>query len=710
VVVRLLNDSREKVESVAPALQATALLHIARVLTTIDRAEAERVLERGLSVIEGLPARDRHDLHMCSVSIAATIVPSRALSLARQAPDEWSRASAISKAVFEMVSHGHLADAVAYLTDPAPGDPYPFMAVTQVMGQSHDDGTRLRLFRGALRAMRNLREHARTSRDSFGGPDELASLFNRSWKLLPSVEARAAVRELVESILSEPDQRMNGRIEGARFSSSRELRLFDLLGPLQELDPDLAQSLIRRHPQLASAAARLPRGIESMMGSMAVSPTVPAQLERTRREEFDVVGSGPHLVSMTEALRTDFREPFEIAAELYANDLDPDEGNGAPRECWPSTHAFRNIVHKAAEYEGAAAVRHLDRMPDRDLRLLAQIELSAALAGLPLLGGQTIGPGRRELSEEHSAVARTSDGLPEDLPEELMATIRAMREPLPPPRRPDLPPSFEVRISPTSRRDDQSVAGGCGADFWAIEGAALRDVLPHLYETPGLRIEWPLSIDLDARYDFALVLPEEIDGERMRGLMREGIASHFHLRITREVRLKDVYVLTAPDAIRARQVRESIAAFGGIESMTMEWTETAVSDRPRGRRPDALRLAQVMELAMAGSNVQGSAGEHTQKSWPHLGLPVAHTGAQLIGIHASLTMAELCGALESALDHPVVDDTGLTATYQIRASGGKTTLEFLDVLRDKVGVIVTPARRGVPMLVIRVGDGPGSMA
>ena len=98
-----------------------------------------------------------------------------------------------------------------------------------------------------------------------------------------------------------------------------------------------------------------------------------------------VGGSGvasPISISILEALRTDFKVAFEEASRLYALDTAFDNWNEAPREYWPSTNEFRKILYQAGKYEGALAARHLDRIPDRDLRLFARIELAAAIAGL----------------------------------------------------------------------------------------------------------------------------------------------------------------------------------------------------------------------------------------------------------------------------------------------------------------------------------------
>jgi hypothetical protein len=83
----------------------------------------------------------------------------------------------------------------------------------------------------------------------------------------------------------------------------------------------------------------------------------------------------------------DFAPPFDYALERYREDAAPQSSNQAPREFWPSTHCFRGILHSAGKRLGADAVVYLNRIPDPDLRLFAQIELAAALAGLTELQG-----------------------------------------------------------------------------------------------------------------------------------------------------------------------------------------------------------------------------------------------------------------------------------------------------------------------------------
>src|SRR5437762_1603930 len=113
----LLSASLDEANHSAPAVRAAALLHIARVVNAFDHAEAERVMERGLALANDLPEPDREVVLTQAVSLAATISPKRALQLAPtlsyHMPDNVMR-----KALFDMMSHGHVEEAVDYLSAP----------------------------------------------------------------------------------------------------------------------------------------------------------------------------------------------------------------------------------------------------------------------------------------------------------------------------------------------------------------------------------------------------------------------------------------------------------------------------------------------------------------------------------------------------------------------------------------------------------------
>ncbi len=74
------------------------------------------------------------------------------------------------------------------------------------------------------------------------------------------------------------------------------------------------------------------------------------------------------------------------------------------------------------------------------------------------------------------------------------------------------------------------------------------------------------------------------------------------------------------------------------------------------------------------------------------------------GIALAADLAEPDEELEGGLDRPIVDETHLGGTYALNVhSEALSTREFLHVLCDKLGLVVTPGRREISMLVARQG-------
>jgi uncharacterized protein (TIGR03435 family) len=695
----LVANARADAERAAPAVKAAALLHIARVLTTIDAADSVRTLDAALALAATLPEGERDVLLGEGAALAATISPRRALGLVREVVLD--RDSVLTRALFNMLAHGHVGDAVAYLSEPTPGEAYPFAAAHQAMGRSSDDEARLRVLRGATRAMR---ERRRSGAQRHFRRHDYIRLFTHHWARLPTDEARAVVGELVEWILSEPESRTNASFSSGsqrvRFSSTHEQQLFEILGPLRHIDPDRAASVTRDYPQLAAAAERFPYGRESMDAAMhAELPPTP----REPVEQPDYIDVGRRLVPIPDAIRTGFSDAFALALDLYADDSDPENFNEAPQACWASALEFRKILYKAGQHEGVAAARYLDRIPDPALRLFAQIELAAAVAGLPPIGGRSIRPGPRGL-RDMVAAHRGSESQPSAIPPSM--------RPLPPPRRPTAAPSRELRISPATRPADEGPSGGAGPDFVEIRNASLRGLVAQLFNMPDTRIEWPSSLDPSARYDFLLVLPAAEEREAQRRLMQDGIARHFHISLTTELRPRDVHVLTAPNGITARAVREK-ASFefgsigigaGSVGSIDIGARPAPSSKDSHPRIPEAVRLQEIldaptMDERLPPADAFAEMRRHITRQFVSLLGPHDWIG----GLDASLTIQELCETIEAGLDRPLIDETNLTGTYAIRIPpSAATTVDFLRLVCDSLGLVATLARREVRTLVIRV--------
>jgi uncharacterized protein (TIGR03435 family) len=69
---------------------------------------------------------------------------------------------------------------------------------------------------------------------------------------------------------------------------------------------------------------------------------------------------------------------------------------------------------------------------------------------------------------------------------------------------------------------------------------------------------------------------------------------------------------------------------------------------------------------------------------------------------SGVTIEDFCKVLEKGLDRKVVDETQLTGHYDFNVvRGDRTRDEFFDMLREQLGLALTPEQRDVPMLVVR---------
>ncbi len=380
---QLLLAACEQAERSEPAVRAAALMRIARVLTRSDQAAAEKVLERGIALAKELDGNTASPLLSNGIFLAAAVSATQALPLYADRRQIDPFGGQVVGLVNAMAQHGHLDDALIYLNDPLPGDRFPLHYVNNLERECRDDATRLKLLELSIREWRN---PARGD----AGPGErfavsaFAGFFGRYWNLLLREVATPVLTELVRwalDVKSEPRRFPLTENPDDPDLAENERLLFGLMPALLELDPDLAHSTLESHPQLAAAVKRFPRGMESVWKEQRKFD--PA------RDDAMTIGDS-EIMYMSEALATDFKEAFQSANRSLAKDADPKNPNGAPKECWPSAAEFRNILFKAGQHQGVAAEKHLARIADPDLRLSAQIELCAAIAGLPQIGGMTM--------------------------------------------------------------------------------------------------------------------------------------------------------------------------------------------------------------------------------------------------------------------------------------------------------------------------------
>ncbi len=166
-----------------------------------------------------------------------------------------------------------------------------------------------------------------------------------------------------------------------------EHTLFQIWHVLLAVDRELAESLLAEYNDLAAAVRRFHNGMESVR-----------QEAEARQNELKGRGAQcggflmaghpddfPYMESLLQAEKDgNFGPPVEFALGRYWQDALSGRPNRAIKEFWPSTDAFRSVLYRAGKrMERAGGGVYLNHIPDADIRLFAEIELEAALAGLP---------------------------------------------------------------------------------------------------------------------------------------------------------------------------------------------------------------------------------------------------------------------------------------------------------------------------------------
>jgi uncharacterized protein (TIGR03435 family) len=291
--------------------------------------------------------------------------------------------------------------------------------------------------------------------------------------------------------------------------------------------------------------------------------------------------------------------------------------------------------------------------------------------GMELLGvafidaaGRLAGFGRAPIPSAHDVTALL------ERPDRLPFTSEPRRLP----RKPEVAPSRDAHVTPTGRAPGERRSASL-PDFWTREGVRVRELLAELCGVPESRIELRAPIDDDARFDVALVPPQPEDPDTMTRLMREGIARYFNVDIVRETRPTDVFVLTAPHGITGVSA-ESGGFLGAISMSAPADVESLPADSRRAFFEQRLK-------AMAG------------------GLPGGLTPEGRVATSGACDTKHLCRLLEGMLGRLVVDEAGTSATFEFNLSTDGGTDGFLAALHDRLGIVVTPDRRDVEMLIVR---------
>jgi hypothetical protein len=148
-------------------------------------------------------------------------------------------------------------------------------------------------------------------------------------------------------------------------------------------------ALMGQHPELSKALERYPGGLQTMEEESKAECAWPRPHDTDEHRVFGGMGLGgrgklEYGWALLRAEETrDFSEPLEYAIACYLEDRNARDPNQAPKAFWSSTAKYRELFHKMGKILGEVAEGQLDKVPDAELRLFAQIEFAAGLCGLP---------------------------------------------------------------------------------------------------------------------------------------------------------------------------------------------------------------------------------------------------------------------------------------------------------------------------------------
>ena len=170
------------------------------------------------------------------------------------------------------------------------------------------------------------------------------------------------------------------------------------------------------------------------------------------------------------------------------------------------------------------------------------------------------------------------------------------------------------------------------------------------------------------------------NAERLKHAFQQCRDMEGTLSVSHESRPMDVFVLSAPDG-QSSAIRDAPdLGGGGFGAHSLSFALPAFDGEP----PDAESFQRQFP---------------TRESWRH-----AMSQSVIGGISISNgTMEDFCHILESGLDRPVVDETGLTGRYDIALEEGYSSNdEFIDRLRHQTvlfgQLLGRERRRGIGFL------------
>jgi len=277
--VRLLTSARTEAAGLEPEMRAFVLWHAAKGFEAVDPAKSKAVFNEAFlasqSVVEKQAESDDcgmdevcHVKQFLQAGILADVArrdPEAAQELLPQAEDE-VKDQITSLVIEHYITKKDFGRAEALLLRMADSKRYPYHAASGLMSALPAGSPRqLSVF---MQAVDNFRQNSADDFPRLTG--DLGEMVARFWQSLPP----AAVLDAIDVLLNgakEQDKRQVQHIgfsarggKSGSFNSAYELRLFQVIPILEELDKARAEDLKKENTSLRAMTSQYPQGLQSI--------------------------------------------------------------------------------------------------------------------------------------------------------------------------------------------------------------------------------------------------------------------------------------------------------------------------------------------------------------------------------------------------------------------------------------------------------------
>jgi hypothetical protein len=277
--MRLLRSAQAEAAGLEPEMHAFVLWQVANAYTSLDPAKRDALLKEAFGATQAVERKsDGHEdcrpseTVACGVkgwlqqSILSKILIQSAteaeLLLPRAEPEV--RKDITAKLVQYYVSRKNFDRALTLLTSIAEEEDYPYHAATELMLALPEDraADRTTIFGQALR------NFEQNGGGQTVGRDDIGTFIESSWKPLPPGLVLEAIDKVLSEAKSDKAEPLHMSMTTSKGSialdSAYELRLFQLLPVLEELDKSRADALLRDNTQMQDELKRFPNGMQSL--------------------------------------------------------------------------------------------------------------------------------------------------------------------------------------------------------------------------------------------------------------------------------------------------------------------------------------------------------------------------------------------------------------------------------------------------------------